>query len=128
MRTDGQLTYFLEEPGKPRVKLPIMTSVDVAAANNYSNCLPVEGTNLWIAAGVDPNADGNKLRFVLFDLNRIIRAKIFTMDPSLASPESGYEFKDGNRTMLVRSPDGLEKYNVLADTTSKLKSDEQQTK
>ena len=105
-----------------------MTSVNVAAAYNYSNCLPVEGTNLWIAAGVDPNADGNKLRFVLFDPNRIIRAKIFTMDPSLASAESGYAFKDGNRTMLIRSSDSLEKYDVLADITSRLETDERQTK
>jgi hypothetical protein len=120
MRMHGQVAYFLEEPGKPRQELPIMSSVAIAAAYSFSNCLPVEGTNLWIAAGIDPSGNGDNLRFVLFDEKHIIRAKVMKAVPEWKSEKPVNEFQDGNHIMMIRSPDGPEKYEVLADKTAKI--------
>lgn len=116
-RTHDKSTYYLEEDGKPRRELPVMFSVNVNA-RNYEKCWAVQGTNLWLAAGIDPIGNRDKLYFVLFDQSRIIRTNVFNVVPKWKSEKDEYELQDGNHTLIIRAPDGLEKYDVLADKTA----------
>jgi hypothetical protein len=118
-RTHDQSMYFLEGDGKPRRELPVMFSVNMNA-KNYEKCWPVEGTNQWVAAGTDPIGNRDKLYFVLFDESRIIRTNVFRVVPKAESEKDEYELQNGNRTIIIRSPDGLEKYDVLSDKTAKI--------
>jgi hypothetical protein len=118
-RTHGSATYYLEEDGKPRREFPIMFSVN-ATAKNYEKCWPVEGTNQWLAAGIDPIGNRDKLYFVLFDESRIVRTNVFSVVPKWKSEKAEYELQNGNRTMIIRTPDGLQKYDVLADKSTKV--------
>jgi hypothetical protein len=117
-RTHGTATYFLEENGKPRRELPLMRSV--VETSKSGKCWPVESTSQWLAAGTDPIGNGDKLYFVLFDEKWIIRTNIFSVVPKWKSEKDEYELQDGNRIMLIRTPDGLVKYDVLANTTAKV--------
>jgi hypothetical protein len=117
-RTHGTATYFLDETNKPRRELPLMPSV--VHTSKSGKCWPVEGTNQWLSAGTDPIGNGDKLYFVLFDEKRIIRTNVFSVVPKWKSEKSEYELQKGNRIMLIRTPDGLVNYDVLADTTAKV--------
>jgi len=57
---------------------------------------------------------------VLFDETKIIRTNVFIVVPKWKSGKNEYELQDGNRSLILETPDGLEKYDVLADKTIKL--------
>jgi len=116
-RRHVEVKYFLQEQGKPRREFSIMQSADFS---NYEKYWPLENTVSWVATGIDPVGNKDKLYFMLFDASRIIRTNIFSVVPRWKSEESEYELRDGNRTLILRTPHGLEKYDVLADTTSKV--------
>ena len=118
-RTHGKTTYYIEDQGKPRRELPIMFAVN-ANAKNYEACWPVEGTNQWFVAGTDPIGNGDKLYVVLFDESRIIRTNVFNVIPKWKSEKNEYELQDSNRTIIIRSPDGLLNYNLLEDAVTKI--------
>ena len=107
--------YFMEESGKPRREFSVMQSADFS---NYEKYWPVEKTSSWVGTGIDPVGNGDILHFVLFDESRIIRTRIFTVVPKWRSKKDEYELQDGNRTLILRKVDGIEKYDVLADTTA----------
>ncbi|MDB6110210.1 MAG: hypothetical protein JWR69_1960 [Pedosphaera sp.] len=118
-RAENQVKYFMDEKGKPRRELPVMFLVNTNAGN-YEKCWPVVGTSQWLVAGTDPIGNRDKLFFVLFDESRIIRTNVFSVIPRWKSEKSEYELQDGNRTMMIRSPEGFEKYDVLAGTADKV--------
>lgn len=116
--THDKVNYFLDE-GKMRRELPIMLSVNVKA-KNYEKCWPVGDTNQWLAAGFDPIGNQDRLHFVLFDENRIIRNNVFEVISKWESESSPYELHDGNHTLILKTPEGLMRYDVLADKIIKI--------
>ena len=109
-RTDYQIKWFLEEPPGRRREFPLMRSV--VDLSRSATCWPVADTNLWLAAGIDPVGNGDKLYVVVFDEQHIIRTNVFNVVPKWKSGESEFELQSGNRAILVRTGEGAIKHNI----------------
>jgi tricorn protease-like protein len=114
---DYQMKYFLEEEGGSRREFSIMRSPDFS---NYERYWPMDGAVSWIGIGIDPVGNGDKLAFILFDERRIIRRRTFSVMPKWKSSATQYEFRNGNHTIILRSPEGREEYDIVADTTARI--------
>jgi hypothetical protein len=113
-----EVKWFLEQSGKPRHELSIMRSA--ADSSKSERYWAVENTSLWLGIGTDPIGNRDMLYFVLFDESRIIRTRTFKVVPKSKSSESEFELQRGNRQIVIRSQEGPQQYDVLADTIVKM--------
>ncbi|HEV2972520.1 MAG TPA: hypothetical protein VGY55_21295 [Pirellulales bacterium] len=113
------IRYFLEEKDKPRRELSPAHS-ELACCESY---LPVSGSDLWVGAYLNINAyhlppkNPESLYFelnvVVFDTQQFVAHQKFdaTFDKS---PTDAFRLENGNRTLIIRSPNRLKKYDVIA--------------
>ena len=116
-RTHGEVKYFLEELGKPRREITVMHPSDFS---NYGEYWPINDSPLWVGTGINPVGNKDRLNIILFDENKVARTRTFSVVPKWKSSENEFAFQDGNRTMIIRSPDGLMKYNLVEDAVTKI--------
>ncbi len=106
-------TNHLREPGKPPRELTFLRDEQQA----WHLCKPVPDSNLWAVFCEDPAPEGPcKFRLLVFDDTHIVRRREFQ-----GITETNYEcralLEDGNRKFVYTSPNGVEAYDILTDTT-----------
>jgi hypothetical protein len=55
-----------------------------------------------------------ELNVVVFDTQQFVAHRIFDANFE-KSPTDAFRLGNGNRTLIIRSPNGLKKYDVIAD-------------
>ena len=117
--------YFLRTKDNSRHEVP---TVREDAFRNCGVYRPVDGSPLWVGAGINPLSnentghvaviDGrrllshneNDLHVVVFDDRGIAAHRTFSVVPKWESSEEEFTFTNGNRTILFRSPGGAMSY------------------
>jgi hypothetical protein len=114
------IQYFLKEKGQPQRELSPAHSV----LANCESFLPVSESPRWVGAYLNvnayhappdnPEAGFFELHVVVFDTQQFVSHRKF--EATFAkSPTDAFRFDNGNRALIIRAPEGLKKYDVLAD-------------
>ena len=110
--------------------------------DEFRNCRgfwPVDGSSLWVAAGINPvgnqntghvaviegrqmlSHNENDLHLVVFDEKHIIVHHTFSVVPKWESSDEEFRFTNNNRTVIFRSPEGFKSYDVLTNAVGDIK-------
>jgi hypothetical protein len=98
--------YFLEEPGKPRRELTFLRDNWIG-----NDCRPVDKSPLWVTAGFF----GSKLSVRVFDDKQMAYQRTLNCTPDLYHGGNDFRFENGNRTLVYRTAQGFEAYDVTTD-------------
>jgi hypothetical protein len=102
--------YFLEKAGKPRLELTFLGQEHISeGVQGNMPCCPVDNSPLWVAVYVSI-----ELWVVVFDETQVVHRRRFeyTSDDHGA----GFNFENGNRTLVYRTVQGLQAYDITTDT------------
>ena len=135
IRTELRCKFFYQDGDAPRRSFLIGNS----ATNLFlENCLPVQNSALWVsfwcwptwtnvtdAAGVVVGkGKRDDLHILVFDVAGFMRHRVFTTTSKLGwdeDYEDSAKARDGNRTIVFKSPGGPKQYDVLLDTVTAAK-------
>jgi hypothetical protein len=134
--TKYKAEYFLQEKDAALVKMPFLSDRDYDYSKRSEDNIPsdlqfcskflsVTNSPLWVAAGIDElgnNLSGYDFHVVVFDEKHVRSHRTFNMRREPEDPDQHFDFTDGNRITMIKTPMGLvEKYDVVTDQVTDLR-------